>query len=420
MEAARDYVAIASDVAASLKRLPAGHDFTVRVLHTVDYPVVSLTPRRSYSHFHAENTFARRILILVSQDDCLVAGLEAREFTSLALEVDGARVPQQTIAVNACIEKVDTSGALRMRGPLVRMLVAGYACSLQRYSKALDIASVGLHLFARAQPEYLFARSKENTGKHVLGDSALIKWWQHTLQSALLYAMANRSRGHSSADDSVGTDAVISDTAIAYCVIPGADVKDAPVTLGIQHDSTNGCHSALPAVDWKWGLPHPSEARAHNCVLQFPDDPITRLLAETHAQNWTVALLLEMLAVSEECGSGHRAAYFSAALPIATASPQDSPGTEETADQGTLSYEDYDQVLVKLFDRQMDFSTSDAALASSKLFVDFVDSEFDIAPLVVSTSGPAVAPNTPATTPAVAAPVNDLSSMIRKKRRVAQ
>ncbi|KAJ2353201.1 hypothetical protein IWW50_001179 [Coemansia erecta] len=429
MESTRDYNAISSDVAASLQRLPAGNEFAVRVIHTADYPVESLTPQRRHSHFYAENTLSRRVLILVSQGDCLVAGLEAHEFTSLDLEVDSSRLPHQAIAVNACIEKVDTTGELRSRMPLARMLVAGYVCSLQRYSKALDVASVGLHLFARAQPEYLFAKSQNNPAKNTLSDSALVKWWQRTMQFALHYALTNVSCSISSvaksASDASNCTELVSDTAIAYCVVPGADIRDAPVVLGTQSGSKLGTTadadgSASPAVEWKWGLPHPAEAVAHNCVLQFPDDPITRLLAEPHTKSWTVNMLLEMLAVGEECGSGHRTAYFSAALPIAAANPRDSPCFEEAADQGTLTFEDYDKMLIALFDREMDFSTTDAAAVSSKRVVEFIDTNFSTPVVLVSTDGPEIAQEAPAAIPAAAPVVNDLSSIIRKKRKVAK
>ncbi|KAJ2543989.1 hypothetical protein GGF49_001631 [Coemansia sp. RSA 1853] len=235
--------------------------------------------------------------------------LEAHEFTSLTLEVGASRIPQQAITVNACIEKVDTSGELQSRMPLARMMVAGYVCSLQRYSKALDVASVGVHLFARAQPEYLFAKSQHNPGKHTLDDIGL---------------------------------------------------------------------------------------------------------------SWTVAMLLEMLAVSEECGSGHRTAYFSVMLPIATTKLSELPRCEETADQGSLSFEDYDQVLVTIFDRDMDFSATDAAKTSSRRFTEFIDQKFDIPVVAVTTNGPAIAHKPLAAAPSTPPAVNDLSSMVRKKRKVTK
>ncbi|KAJ1749970.1 hypothetical protein LPJ79_003290 [Coemansia sp. RSA 1821] len=386
MEATRD-LAIAHYIAAALKTLPAGHTFAIRVIYTEDSPVESLTPQRQHKHFTAENTLSRRVLILVSQNDCFVAGLEAQEFTTLRLEIGDSRIPEQTIGVNACISKVDTTGE-HARMPLVRMLVAGYLASLHRYSLALDIVSVGIHLFARAQPEYLFANSKHNPSKRTLDDSKLIAWWQRTLQFGLTYAMEHSSES-----------TCITDKTVAYCVVPGGEQQC------IKDDS---------AVEWKWGLPHPPEATAHNCVLQFPDDPITRLLAEPHTRPWSVSMLLEMLAIGEECGSGHRTAFFSAALPIAPASLKDAPKFDETAVQGTLSFADYDKMLVVLFGHNMDFSTSKLAAESSKTMMEYLRS-INVSSTQVKTGGLAITTEKP---PAVA-PVNDLSSIVRKKRKTS-
>ncbi|KAJ1987945.1 hypothetical protein GGI04_006105, partial [Coemansia thaxteri] len=136
----------------------------------------------------AENTLSRRILVFVLQNGCLAAGLEAHEFTALRIEAQSAQPPRTHVAVDCCIEKLDTSGELACRMPLARAMVAGYLRSLHRYSAALDIPVVGVHLFARAQPEYLFAKSQQNPRKRILNDLELVKWWQSTLQFALEYA----------------------------------------------------------------------------------------------------------------------------------------------------------------------------------------------------------------------------------------
>ncbi|KAJ1950449.1 hypothetical protein EC988_004382 [Linderina pennispora] len=125
-------------------------------------------------------------------------------------------------------------------------------------------------------------------------------------------------------------------------------------------------------------------------------------------------MLLDMLAVGEECGAGRRAAYFSLQL-------EDLPdGGSPDADQGTLSFDDFDRTLAALFDREMDFSNTEAAHASTKKFFDFVDeNNLDAAgAVVVESQGTAhVAPAPPAHAPP---PVNDLTMVIRKKRKVAQ
>ncbi|PIA17547.1 hypothetical protein COEREDRAFT_14665 [Coemansia reversa NRRL 1564] len=430
MEHAHSPTGIAEDVAAALCALPAGNEFNVRVVDTADSSVESLTPHNcKHSHFHAENTLSRRVLVLVSQGDCLVAGLETREFVTLLVEIDGARVARERVSVDACIEKLDTSGMLSSRMPLARQMVAGYLCSLQKYRKALDVSTVGVHLFARAQHEYLFAKSQENPNKHILDDFALIKWWQRTINSALTYAMSHLSYSlQDSAIRSSGTSAVtrkcFSETVIGYCVIPGAEPNNAYAFTGEQADTANANSNehadTKPAgrVEWRWGLPYSSDAVAHDCVLQFPDDPITRLLAEPHSRGWSVAMLLDMLSVSEECGSGHRAAYLSAWLPVKSfAEVLEASQFEETADQGKLTLEDYDSMLIALFDRAMDFSTADAASTSSRRFIDFLDTTFNIKPVSVSTTGPVIVKATTVSEQITTPLVNDLTAVIRKKRK---
>ncbi|KAJ1891135.1 hypothetical protein LPJ66_007089 [Kickxella alabastrina] len=434
MAAKAQNTTIASDIAESLRNLPAGNKLSVRVITTADHQVDSLTPQRRFSHFHSSSTMSRRTLIFVSQGECLVAGLEAHEFTSISIQVSSAQNTSSSVAVDVCIEKVDTSGELSIRMPLVSALIAGYMRSLRRYRAPLGIDAVGVHLFARAQPEYLFAKSQGNPGKRILDDLALIKWWQGTLQSGLAYAMIS--------DNSTASSL----TAIANCIVPGTSVGEAPWFLGpqsgirvseadkaIEQPATgmmtkcdpadtalSACSKAHHTVQWKWGLPYDDTARAHDCVLQFPDDPMTRLLSEPHSGAWSVHTLLEMLSVSEECGSGRRTAYFSATLPLRAHLSCASADTDGTAEQGRLSFDDYDRVLVALFDRDMDFSSSASALASSRRFTEYIDTQLGIAYVAVDTTGAAVAPRHSETKAKEAPKVNDLTMSIRKKRKVAE
>ncbi|KAI9499750.1 histone acetylation protein-domain-containing protein [Coemansia spiralis] len=445
---------ITQDISESLRQeLLAGTSLVLRVIQTSDQPVDSLTPRRHHSHYHASNTLARRILILVSQNNCFVAGLEAYEFVSLSVDIfadlgSGQQQKQQLykargpeIAVDVCIQKLDTTGELSKRMPLARVLVSGYLRSLRRYKAALNVPSVGIHLFARAQPEYLFAKSQKNPGKHILGDLALIKWWQNTVQFALTYAKPAAQHNTSN-----GLDRGDSTSATAYCVIPGSAASEAtwflgrcdgndnsnmklPVECSKQQNQQN-TFSASPSVRWIWGLPYIGSVRAHDCVLQFPDDPITRLLAEPHSDLWSVAMLLEMLSVSEECGSGHRTAYFSASLPLAPTASTSSPPLPArriaTADQGSISFEDYDNVLIALFDHEMDFSNTKAALASSARLAEVLDSKHSIPVVSIETAGTSIKPkydasiSENATGAATTPKINDLTMVIRKKRKVAK
>ncbi|KAJ1958968.1 hypothetical protein GGI12_004587 [Dipsacomyces acuminosporus] len=180
-------------------------------------------------------------------------------------------------------------------------------------------------------------------------------------------------------------------------------------------------------VDWRWGLPYPLNARAHDCVLQFPDDPLSRLLEAKHTDDWTVSMLLEMVALGEECGSGRRAAYFSVTLPFpsddngatANSSSASSDG-KDNAEKPALSAEDYDKVLVALFDQDMDFSNTESARISTEKLFDFLDtSNFTRTTATATTKGQIIT-TAPKKHEAPAPRVNDLTMVIRKKRKTTK
>ncbi|KAJ1670451.1 hypothetical protein GGF38_001515, partial [Coemansia sp. RSA 25] len=273
-----------------------------------------------------------------------------REFVTLRIEAQGTRPPQTCMAVDCCIEKLDTSGELAGRMPLARALVAGYLRSLHRYSAALNVSAAGVHLFARAQPEYLFAKSKGNAGKRILDDLNLVNHPSACSESA---AAGGR-------------------TAVVNCIVPGSTMRDSPWFFG--KDDCAGSNEGVArvrSVDWRWGLPYPLNVRAHDCMLQFPDDPITRLLSEEHSTS-----------------------------------------------QGHLSLEDYDKALIALFDQEMDFSNTESARLSSKRLMEYLDSNFDIPAIDVETAGPATTRGPIQDAKVCELPVvNDLSTMVRKKRK---
>ncbi|KAJ1946827.1 hypothetical protein EC988_005491, partial [Linderina pennispora] len=218
---------IAECVADALRPLPKA-SFQIRVIQTADHPVSSLTPQKHHtSHFYSTTAFGRRILVIVSQNGTMVAALEAHEFTTVVAEVTP---PSTSVSVDACIEKLDTSGAQSERMPLARALVAGYTASLGRYMGMGMRPHITLSLFARAQPEYLFARSQHNAAKRILGDLDLIKWWMRTLQFAITCAPSH--------------------TAVAHCIVPGLDASEAPWFRQFANQQ--------PA--WRWGSRHPLEA----------------------------------------------------------------------------------------------------------------------------------------------------------------
>lgn len=120
-------------------------------------------------------------------------------------------------------------------------------------------------LFARAQDQYLFARSIENPLKRVLDDRGLVKWW-----CKILDPIVQSPPSAPSAEDEA--------PATAYLTIPGLDERE--------------CRGFLPGPspftappNWKIGHPLREISRYEDapprCLIpHFPDDPKSRFLDE--------------------------------------------------------------------------------------------------------------------------------------------
>lgn len=161
----------------------------------------------------------------------------------------------------------------------------------QRPGKRLVVS-----LFARAQDQYLFPGSVENTNKHVLDDRGLIKWWCRVLDpvvrdyvpekeskslSERLADSASKSleNGHMEVDAGVdiekGEDTT---TAKGYLIIPGFDTHDMLRYIPSSRSPTSkprwvATHPLLRLA------PHPT-APPRCLIPHFPDDPKSRFLDE--------------------------------------------------------------------------------------------------------------------------------------------
>ncbi|KAL8655821.1 MAG: hypothetical protein Q9226_002885 [Calogaya cf. arnoldii] len=129
-------------------------------------------------------------------------------------------------------------------------------------------------LFARSQDQYLFPGSIENTGKHVLDDRGLIKWWCRVLEPVLQSSNSDpepwlkKEPGHL--------------TAKAYLRVPSCDLHETR-SFFPPHVRRN------PTLLSKW---HPnrdplrdlggrSPMAPERCLIpRFPDDPKSRFVDE--------------------------------------------------------------------------------------------------------------------------------------------
>ncbi|KAI4213148.1 MAG: hypothetical protein LQ351_004302 [Letrouitia transgressa] len=132
-------------------------------------------------------------------------------------------------------------------------------------------------LFARAQDQYLFPGSIENSGKHVLDDRGLVKWWCRVLDPLLEQEslVSNKAQGLHSFLKGVRPF-----TSRAYLRVPGCDLYE---TEGFfpEHVRKN------PSKRDKWKVSDPlrdlgrSPTLPERCLIpRFPDDPKSRFVNE--------------------------------------------------------------------------------------------------------------------------------------------
>lgn len=166
-----------------------------------------------------------------------------------------------------------------------------------------------LSLFARSQNQYLFPGSIENSGKHVLDDRKLIKWWCRVLDPLL--QDCGPSSGH---DSSVSSD--------AYLIVPGCDRFETKAFF----PPINPSH---PKVRWSNVYPQdmiaPEASAPPRCLIpRFPDDPKARFLDELDSEicgadrlktgKWrsvqSIDQFWEMMSYRQECSAGRLVGFI--------------------------------------------------------------------------------------------------------------
>ena len=177
------------------------------------------------------------------------------------------------------ISKADSTGCLHLLAlpkgtpsPL-KTLATGFLQFLISERTRPDRRLV-LSLFARAQNQYLFPGSVENTNKHVLDDRGLIKWWCRVVQVILTQDRTEDvSKGGLRTTEG---DASKVGHSQGYLRVPGYDVYGTKTFF--PRDSTGG-----PNANAQWKVADPLRELAQSTVLperclipRFPDDPKAR------------------------------------------------------------------------------------------------------------------------------------------------
>lgn len=190
------------------------------------------------------------------------------------------------IYTNSCltilfVSKADSTGYLRLlstgRGSASPLKTI--ATTFLQYLidvRARKECRLVLSLFARAQNQYLFPGSVENSQKHVLDDRGLIRWWCRVLDPIL--ENQNTSRDQTQDEGAQTNAGNAKREAQAYIRVPGYDAYGTKTFF-----PRDVCKQASINKRWKVGDPLLELATSPNlperCMIpRFPDDPKARFV----------------------------------------------------------------------------------------------------------------------------------------------
>ncbi|KAK3832273.1 MAG: histone acetylation protein-domain-containing protein [Linnemannia elongata] len=234
-----------------------------------------------------------------------------------------------------------------------------------------------LYIFARAQPQYLFANSAKNPQKRVLDDRGLVRWWKNTAASVYAESM----------DPSTTTTTTIQDqdqeqagrkpsgnrkTKVqGWWHIPGIETERQAHNVIQSATATNNSKS----FEWIYGYPDKDSKELANALIpQFPDDPKSRMMQSPSCQGGFVNIrtFWELAAIGEESGAGKITGFFR----IVEEDEGEDEGEEEEGEEiqekavtGTTA--GYTKVINSLLD--LEFSTMEDARMSTRKWQDRVE-----------------------------------------------
>ncbi len=249
-----------------LKELPGTREFHVHVLvssprkHADLYPYALPRPR----------SYLQDILILLS---------EQRTPDSQRIMVSGIEACVYNIPTTSCailyVSKVDSTGQACSPSPtsaLVHSLLLYYADPATR---PVEAQHFWIHLFARAQNQYLFPNSSEFVGKRPLSDVRLCGWWKRIF-TGVATELDARSQ----------SKAIIR---LNY-VLPGYSELEAENSLKSM-SSFSSSSSPPSLLRWTYGHPYSQQDIPMPCpksevlnlghyIPWFDDDPKSRFIDE--------------------------------------------------------------------------------------------------------------------------------------------
>ncbi|KAJ7459768.1 histone acetylation protein-domain-containing protein [Mycena latifolia] len=254
-----------------LRDIPGTREFHIHVLVS--------SPRKFQGLFPfaqpRPRSYLQDILVLLSEQSTPDS---PRVFTT-AIEACVHNVPATSCAI-FYVSKVDTTGQSTSPSPtaaLVRSLLIYYADPATR---PVSADHLWIHLFARAQSQYLFPNSADYSGKHPLSDVKLCAWWKRVL-TEVAHAVSARESARADAKCVIKL----------YYVLPGYSQLEAEHSL--QRAAASSA-DAPPGTSWTYGHPYsqteiplpcpaPTPDPHHNLghfIPSFDDDPKSRFMDE--------------------------------------------------------------------------------------------------------------------------------------------
>jgi regulator of Ty1 transposition protein 109 len=302
------------------KVLPTGVEITVR--HVSSTPIPSDALFAAAPGQPSEPTFCESHFLSVSIDskdgETIIFGMEVMVYNTAHL-------------TTIFISKADSTGFLHLlklpRKVSVLRLVSNTFLSYLARTRQRPGVRLVISLFARAQNQYLFPGSIENSEKHVLDDRGLIKWWCRALDPILREHEPESALQETKALDQTVEAAKASAT--AYLIVPSCDRFETrnffPSTAKTDPKDRPRWLNSYPLKQ----LYHDPSAPPRCLVPRFPDDPKTRFLIDlddelpeekdgqpvsADAGRWRSVKSLdqfwEMMSFRQECSAGRLVGFL--------------------------------------------------------------------------------------------------------------
>ncbi|KAG9288773.1 hypothetical protein G9A89_023070 [Geosiphon pyriformis] len=385
----------------------------------------SLNPQISQNDTNAcTQQFSRRILLLLQEQvapdqSVLVTALEAYEYLNVTENL-----------ITLFISKVDSTG---LQTPLTaggnkslsKSLISAF---LSFYTLFINI-KVSIHLFARAQPEYLFPGSKGNQNKTLLNDVQLIKWWKNLLQQAFIH------------------ETVSSKGIKGWYFIPGVSTEHGARLLikDLDYENNRSGSTQGEKTFWTYGYPYNDSDLAFQVVPRLEDDVKHRFLSNledfSHFQGdnneefndiqesmkITVKEFWELISIMPECGSGRSSAFFWVEISSGNVANNSRYITYDLTEKSThlceliMKEEKFNETLSIL--ENLDFSYQKKAIDSTSILFKFLHEERKVSEnfgMIIKgkRSDPEVTTNLSKTSDSslVQPKINNLQMSIKRKR----